>query len=101
MASLSSHSNVYNTCLHILRQRGYRLWVEGEQDESGCYPTELAWMAEKNGATFHADNPIELMGLAAIYEHVNPVGEVQPGWWTVQGPDIKNELLEAAFPDDE
>ena len=32
MASLGSHRNVYNTCLRILRQRGYRLWVEGELD---------------------------------------------------------------------
>ncbi len=66
MASLSSHANVHNTCLRILRQRGYRLWVEGELDEDGMYPNDLAWMAEKNGYTFHADNPIELLGLTGI-----------------------------------
>jgi hypothetical protein len=101
MASLSSHTNVYNTCLRILRQRGYRLWVEGELDHNVMYPNDLAWMAEKNGKTFQADNPIELLGLAAIYEYVNPVGETQPDWWTVPGANIKDELLAAAFPDEE
>lgn len=101
MASLGSHANVYNTCLRILRQRGYRLWVEGELDANDMYPTDLAWMAEKNGETFQADNPIELLGLAAIYEYVAPVGETQSYWWVAEGPDIRDELLKKAFPCDE
>ncbi len=60
---LLSHSILTH---RVLRQRGYRLWVEGELDEDGMYPNDLAWMAEKNGYTFHADNPIELLGLTGI-----------------------------------
>jgi len=101
MAYLASHINVHNTCLRTLRERGYRLGIEGELDEDVMYPAELAWMAEQNNATFVAYNPIELLGLTAIYESVNPVGETQDYWWSVEGPNIREELLEAALPDEE
>ena len=101
MASLSSWPNVYNTCLRILRQRRYRLWVEGELDADGCYPSDMAWMAEKNGVTFHADNPIELLGLTAVYEYHGAPVDVEPYWWSVEVPHIWQELLDAAFPLDE
>jgi hypothetical protein len=100
MASLSSHANVHNTCLRILRFRGYRLWVEGKLDEGGLIePSSLAWMAERDGFTLHADTPIELLGLAAILDHKRPT-QSDPYWWKVDGPDIREELLAKTFGND-
>lgn len=98
MVSLGSHANVYNTCLRILHNRQYRLWVSGGLDQDGCYPLDLQWYAEKNGEIFLADNPIELLGLTAVYEYVNPAGEMESYWWSVKGPDIQQALLDEAFP---
>jgi hypothetical protein len=98
--SLSSHANVHNTCLRILRARGFALHVEGEMTADGCYPTDALWIAEKSGFRLAADNPIELLGLAAVYEYVRPT-EARPYCWSVEGPDIRDELMEAAFPDQE
>lgn len=77
MASLSSHPNVFETCLQLLERRGYRLSLTpAEEDESGFG----AFHAERDGFTFTADNPIELLGLTAIYEAVGP-GEDRSYWW--------------------
>src|SRR4051794_32250499 len=97
--SLSSHANVYNSCLRILRERGYSLRVEGEMTPDGCYPTDATWVAERGEFVFRGDNPIELLGLVAIYDHVRPE-EARPYWWSVEGPDLWSELMETAFPDD-
>jgi hypothetical protein len=97
--SLSSSGNVHNTCLRILRQRGFALSVDGEQDADGCYPTDCLWIAEKEGYRFAADNPIELLGLVAIYDHVQPQGEAKGYWWHVDGPDLWREWMQAAFHD--
>jgi hypothetical protein len=95
---LASHVNVYNTCLRILRSRGFELEVSGEPRPDGAYPTDRHWIARKDGFYFCADNPIELLGLVAIYDHVR-LEEDRPYWWAVHGPDIALELMEAAFPD--
>lgn len=95
---LSSHINVWNTCLLILRQRGFALRVEGELGADGCYPTDALWTAKKDGFYFCADNPIELLGLVAVYDYVRPREDL-PYWWQVEGPDLYTELMEAAFPD--
>ena len=95
--SLSSNFNVYNTCLRILRVRGFELHVEGELSADGCYPADAVWIAEKAGFRFMAHNPIELLGLAAIYDHVQPA-ENRSYWWLVEGADIWDELMEKAFP---
>lgn len=96
---LASHSNVYNTCLRILRRKGYSLRVEGELSSDGDDSITLSWYAEQDGFKLYGDNPIELLGLAAIRDYVSPKQE-EPYWWVVEGPDIRAELLEAAFPDD-
>ena len=100
MASLGSHANVYNSCLRLLRLRGYALRLEGELDENG-HAYNFIWFAEKNGEDFQADNPIELLGLTAIYEYKAPVGELEPYWWAIEGTNIREELFDAAFPDTE
>ena len=82
MTDLSSYLNVFNTCLVLLDRRGYQLAYDKESD---------AWFAEKNGFRFRADNPIELLGLAAIYEEIRP-REHAEYWWRIQEPDLLSGL---------
>ena len=96
MAALSSHANVFNTCLRILRTRGWVLALDGEEDAdlAAC-----SWRAEKGGYDLHADNPIELLGLATIYDVRAPREPPRPYWWTVPGDDIVDELVTARWPE--
>jgi hypothetical protein len=95
---LASHCNVYNTCLLILRQRGFDLEVSGEKQPDGSYPVDKLWIARKGDFYFAADNPIELLGLIAIYDHLQPNVDVDY-WWKIKGPDIELELKQKAFSD--
>jgi hypothetical protein len=94
MASLGSAGNVHATCLRILRAKGYALARDlgHYEDDDGPY----GYLAEKDGFTFAANDPIELLGLAAVYEHVRPTHDV-PSWWFVEGPDIHAEITEHAM----
>lgn len=94
MASLGSAGNVHSTCLRILRAKGYTLSRDfgRYEDDDGPY----GYLAEKNGFTFAAGDPIELLGLTAVYEYVEPTEDV-PYWWVVEGPDIADELSERAL----
>lgn len=94
MASLATAGNVHSTCLRILRARGYALAREIGRYEEDDGPH--GYRAEKDGFSFSADNPIELLGLVAIYEHVAPAAD-EPYWWHVEGPNIEDELLERGF----
>jgi hypothetical protein len=87
---LSSHLNVYNTCLRILRNRGFQLRLEEATTDAD---SDELWIAEKGEFRFMADNPIELLGLTAIFDYVHPKEDV-PYWWTVKGPDIQKELTD-------
>lgn len=93
---LASHANVYNTCLRILRARGFDLEVSGEREPGGGFPAECSWLAHRDGFYFQADNPIELLGLVAVYDHKHPDKD-EPYWWVVDGPDVRRELMEATF----
>jgi len=50
-----------------------------EEDEVGHWCT-----AERDGFSLSGDNPIELLGLVAIYEEIRPT-EDRPYWWS--GPN--------------
>jgi hypothetical protein len=89
-AMLFSYPNVWNTCLLVLRSRGYRLFLLGDPDERGSI-SQCTWNAEKNGMRLRAKNPIELLGLAALHEHHQPVTDT-PYWWRIEGPDLVKEL---------
>ncbi len=82
MSLLSSYINVFNTCLVLLQRRGYSLRYEKGSD---------AWFAEKDGFAFRGDNPIELLGLVAIYEEVKPAAGVDY-WWKIDDPDLLSHL---------
>ncbi len=82
MTQLSSYPNVFNTCLVILRRDGFDLAYDKTTD---------AWSAEKEGFSFRADNPIELLGLAAIYQKLQPK-EQREYWWKIDKPNVLAEL---------
>jgi len=96
---LGSHLNVYNSCLFILRERGFKLEINDEPNADGSYSSDVLWCAEKDGFRFMADNPIELIGLIAVYDYVKPE-EDKPYWWHIEGrdgPDIWQEMLSGTF----
>ena len=96
MASLASALNVYNTCLRILRVRGYELWIkEVGKDENNL--AIIDYWARKGDQDFVAPNPIELLGLVTIYEFKNPLTAPDNYWWGVEGEDIWDELFEKEF----
>jgi len=86
MASLSSALNVYNTCLLILRSKGYVLSFQKFENDA------IWWRAKINEYDFLASNPIELLGLVAIYEFKQPSDVPKDYWWKVEGEF--DELLE-------
>src|SRR5689334_2244061 len=88
---LFSYPNVWNTCLQILHQRGYQLYLLGDINESGSFAA-CTWNAEKNGMKFRGDNPIELLGLVAIFDHCRPTSDY-PYWWRTDGPDVFAEVV--------
>lgn len=82
MSKLSSYLNVYNTCLVLLRNDGFELGHDKSND---------TWTAKKDGFLFCGDNPIELLGLTAIYLKLKPK-EQNENWWQINKPNILCEL---------
>ena len=89
MPALSEYSNVYNTCLLILEQKGWRCWY----DES----TEL-FGAEKDGWDLLGNSPAGLLGMVAIYEHRAPT-EYREYWWREDGPKDRYKTIPKTKPD--
>jgi hypothetical protein len=78
MGNLHAHANVWETCLQLLERRKYSLRVEIGVDDGDDEP--YVYWAERDGFTFSAWNPIELLGLTSIYEDVEP-SDARPYWW--------------------
>ena len=92
MGSLYAHVNVENTCLRILRSKGYALNVY----EDG---SKYLYEARNGDYYFLAHDPIALLGLIAIYEFKGqPNGTPQPYWWVVKGEDIRKALQATTTP---
>ncbi len=70
MPALSSYLNVYSSAVAVLHDQGYRVWTD-QTDH---------WFAERDGWDFSADNPIELLGLAAIHGARAPE-HFKEYWW--------------------
>ena len=90
MATLATTTDVYNTCLHILKKRNNELRIE--EGESEIFP--IKWFAKKDDFEFIGHNPVELLGLIAVYEYNYPVDASNPYWWLIEGEDVYDELLE-------
>lgn len=87
---LRSYHNVWNTCLFILREQGYRLFLTGDPDALGTI-SQCTWNAEKDGIHLRGDNPIELLGLARIHEYHRPAMDT-PYWWRINSENLIAEL---------
>jgi hypothetical protein len=92
MSPLYAHANVENTCLRILREKGYSLKVYEDGDG-------YLYEAQNGQYDFLAHDPIALLGLIAIYDFKGqPDAAPQPYWWVVKGDNIRNELQDTAIP---
>ncbi|MFT3776495.1 MAG: hypothetical protein QM820_64970 [Minicystis sp.] len=92
MPDLSSHPNVYETCLRVLADRGWRASLSPRDvDEDDI------WRATKGDVELWADNPIELLGLVGVWEARWP-GEYVPWWWTRgnTGPSLWEQARDEA-----
>ena len=70
MGFVNNHVNVYSTCLKILSDQGYKLSYDCDvDDEDMIIPDSQWWTAEKDTFSALANNPLELLGLARIYEY--------------------------------
>lgn len=88
MPTLAEYSNVYETALEVLREKGFQLWYDK--------PTDTYW-AEKDGWDFQADSPCSLLGLVAIYEHRRPIAHAEY-WWRAESDQLYRNLPETPRP---
>ena len=82
MAALSEYTNVYNTALLILRQKGFQLWYDTRTGD---------FCAERDGWDFKSPTPCGLLGVVAIFEF-NAPSEFQEYWWREEGPELYRNL---------
>lgn len=93
--SLVAVQNVWNSALRVLKARGYNLSLTcSRHPEVGWVErvNHLTWLAEKDGYQLVAGNPIELLGLAGVFEFQVPKHN-EPYWWVVEGEDLMEQLL--------
>jgi hypothetical protein len=82
MPDLSAYLNVYNTALVVLERKGFSVRFDVSKDW---------WFAKKNEWEFLADDPIQLLGLVAIFEHHSPTKKKEY-WWKIDEPDLFTKL---------
>ncbi len=75
--------NVYNTALVILERKGWSLRFD---------KTHEWWFAQKDGWELLADDPMQLLGLVAIYEHHAPKQQVEY-WWKIGELEVLRKYL--------
>ena len=78
-SSLVAAGNTYNPSLIVLRNKGYDLWLEKEDNRS-------LWCAKKGKQSFLAYSGPKLLGLVVLWEDLGAN-------WNQQRPDILSELL--------
>lgn len=98
MVALGDNTNVWNTCLLILREQGYLLSLRSDDPDADL--SQCFWVAEKDGYDLWASDPIQLLGLAADHQYKSPSGPPAPHWWRVEGADILDELVTAKWGTD-
>ena len=82
MADLIAYLNVYNTALVVLERKGWELRFDSAREW---------WFARKDGWELLADDPMQLLGLVAIFEHHAPE-EKSEYWWKIDEPDLLSKL---------
>lgn len=84
MPALTDYANVSATAVAVLRAKGFQVWFDDET-KSCC--------AERDGWDFFSDNPVGLLGLVAIFEHVKPI-EFSEYWWRLsRNVDVPTQPL--------
>jgi hypothetical protein len=96
MASLAGHVNVWPTCLEILHRRGWALRHVLSPADDG----DDSWVAVKGDIDLVASNPIELLGLSAIHDEIEPKTHT-PYWWVIRPAEgtrsVHQRLLDEAI----
>ncbi|RNF85464.1 hypothetical protein EER27_04295 [Lysobacter psychrotolerans] len=82
MPALCDYTNVYNTALAVLKEKGYQLWYN---------PASEMFGAERDGWDFLADTPSALLGMVAIYESSTP-GQYSDYWWRKDAEQLYGRL---------
>jgi hypothetical protein len=82
MPDLSAYLNVYNTALVVLERKG---WLLRYDKERGW------WFAQKDGWELLADDPMQLLGLVAIFEHHDPKEKTEY-WWKIDEPNLLSQF---------
>jgi hypothetical protein len=82
MPDISAYLNVYNTSLVVIRSKGFDLKFDAQKE---------TWYATKGEWEFMADDPMQLLGLVAIYDYHNPKLK-REYWWKIDEPDILTQL---------
>jgi len=77
---LVASGNTYNPSLIVLRQKGYKVWLEKGDNGS-------LWCASKADWSFLAYSGPELLGLVTLWEHLGKD-------WNQQIPDVYSELID-------
>ena len=78
MCDLSSAGNIWDPCLRLVADRGWEVSASFNDPHD---PNERAlWVATKEGVRLCADNPIELLGLLAVFD-ARWTGQHEPYWW--------------------
>lgn len=90
MPTLSEFANVYDSALDLLEKKGFQLWFDEKSD---------LFFAERNGWDFAAENPISLLGLAAIFEAEEP-SQFHEYWWRRKGTEPRARLPREPVPYD-
>ncbi len=83
MPDLSAYLNVYNTALVVLERKGWSLRYDKQHEW---------WFAKKDGWEFLADDPMQLLGLVAIFEHHAPKKKADY-WWKIDEPDLFKKFI--------
>jgi hypothetical protein len=86
MPALSAYSNVENTSLIILKNKGFKVWYDEKMD---------LFNAELNGWDFMANSVTELLGLVAIFEYQKP-GCYKEYWWKINAPWLIDDIPKTA-----
>ena len=76
--------------LIVLRDKGYDLWIEPDENKKW-----IDWRAEKECRQFSATSPNILLGLVSMQEWRGDEWQLK-----ASEPDLYDELLSKAYPDE-
>lgn len=71
MAALYEATNIYNTAIGVLLEKGFQVWLD---------PKTGRFWAEKDGWDFACETLCGLLGLVTIFEARAPL-KYQSRWW--------------------